>query len=325
MPRISRRHPARMLAALLAVLTLPAHVQAAHGGEARTLVHQAVERHFYLGNAEAGAAGPAPLVVSLHGYRGVEQALAERGNLSEIAWDRLDRVAAREGFIVAYPHAWLGRWGLNEKLKNTRLEDGRMVDDPGFIAAMVSRLATDGLADPERIYLTGFSDGAIMTYKLLCAAGMPFAAAAPGGGSMYQPDRDNCAATGPVPIMVIAGTLDAILPYDGWLFPTGRAMSIPETMEHFRRLNGCTGQKGRLLPERDIFDGSRVLEMLWTGCAVDDAVKLLKVKGGGHNWPSYGPLPEAWRKWAGPHNRDIESAEEIWKFVSRFRKRRLGP
>ena len=142
---------------------------------------------------------------------------------------------------------------------------------------------------------------------------------------MYQRDRDDCAAAGPVPIMVVAGTFDSILPYDGWLFSIGRAMSIPETMEHFRVLNGCTGQKGRLLPERDIFDGSRVLEMRWTGCTIENAVKLLKVKGGGHNWPGYGALPDEWRRWAGPHNRDIESAEEIWKFVGRFRKPRDGP
>ena len=320
----------RMLAAILAVLFLPScsemfDAAPLPAGEARTLTHQGVERHFYLRNVEAAAAGPAPLVVSLHGYRSVERALAERKDLSGIAWDALDRVADREGFVTAYPHAWLGRWSMFEGLEDTRLEDGRTVDDAGFIAVLLSHLVDVGLADAERVYLTGFSDGAIMTYRLLCTAGMPFAAAAPGGGSMHEPHRDTCAAEGPVPIMVIAGTHDAILPYDGWLFETGREISIPETMEHFRLLNGCTGQKGRLLEDRHMWDDSRVLEMYWTGCAVENTVKLLKVKGGGHNWPSYDSLPDEWRRWAGTHNRDIESAEEIWKFVSRFRKSRSRP
>ena len=327
MLRALTRRCARLPAALLAILFLPSCTEMFDAAplpaeEPRTLTHQGVERHFLLRNVEAAAAGPAPLVVSLHGYRGVEQALAERKDLSGIAWKELDRMADREGFVIAYPHAWLGRWSMFEGLENARLEDGRMVDDAGFVAVLVSHLVDEGVADAERVYLTGFSDGAIMTYRLLCTPGMPFAAAAPGGGSMYEPHRDDCAADAPLPIMVIAGTYDAILPYDGWLFDTGRAISIPETMEHFRLLNGCTGQKGRLLDDRHMWDNSRVLEMYWTGCAVENSVKLLKVKGGGHNWPSYGSIPDEWRRWAGTHNRDIESAEEIWKFVSRFRKSR---
>ena len=175
-------------------------------GEARTLEHQGVARHFYLHNAESAAAAPVPLVVSLHGYRGTEQALTERNDLSQIAWGSLDRVASREGFVVAYPHAWLGQWSLFEGLPNIALDDGRTVDDVGFIARMIARLVDEGLADAERVYLTGFSDGAIMSYKLLCTAEAPFAAAAPAAGTMYQKHRDTCAATVPIPLMVIAGT-----------------------------------------------------------------------------------------------------------------------
>ena len=124
------------------------------------------------------------------------------------------------------------------------------------IARMIARLVDEGLADAERVYLTGFSDGAIMSYKLLCTAEAPFAAAAPAGGAMYQGHRDTCAATVPTPLMVIAGTHDRILPYDGWLFPTGRELSIPETKEHFRLLHACTGQKTDLLYDRDAEDNS---------------------------------------------------------------------
>ena len=145
------------------------------------------------------------------------------------------------------------------------------MDDVGFIARMIARLVDEGLADAERVYLTGFSDGAIMSYKLLCTAEAPFAAAAPAAGTMYQKHRDTCAATVPIPLLAIAGTNDRSLPYDGWLFPTGRGLSVPETMEHFRLLHGCTGQKTDLLYDRDAKDGSRVLEVVWTGCATPRA------------------------------------------------------
>ena len=157
-----------------------------------------------------------------------------------------------------------------------------------------------------------------MSYRLLCTAEASFAAAAPAGGSMYQGHRDTCAATVPIPLLVIAGTNDRSLPYDGWIFPTGRELSIPETMEHFRLLHGCAGQKSDLLYDRFSEDQSRVLEVVWTGCATPNSVKLLRVEGGGHNAPSFEPLPESWREWAGTHNRDIESAEEIWAFLRQF-------
>ena len=325
-----RRRPTGIAVALLAVLVLTACAGEMReppppAGEARTLEHQGIERHYYLHNIEATASAPVPLVVSLHGYRDTEQALTERNDLSQIAWGSLDRVASREGFIVAYPHAWLGHWSLFEGLPNMALDDGRTVDDVGLVARMIARLVDEGLADAERVYLTGFSDGAIMSYKLLCTAEMPFAAAAPGGGTMYQGHRDTCAATAPTALMVIAGTDDRILPYDGWLFPTGRELSIPETIEHFRLLHGCTGQGHRLLDDRNTGDGSRVLEVVWTGCGTPNAVKLLRVEGGGHNWPSLEPLPGAWRGWSGTHNRNIESAEEIWAFLRQFRKGDVTP
>ena len=321
------RWPAGLLAASLVALALAACAGAMResppppAGEARTLEHQGVERHYYLQNAEAAATAPVPLVVSLHGYRGPEQALAERNNLSQIAWGPLVRVAGREGFVVAYPHAWLGKWNQFEGLENTTLEDGGTVDDVGFIVRMIERLVDEGLVDPARVYLTGFSDGAIMSYKLLCTAEAPFAAAAPAGGSMYQRHRDTCTAAVPIPLLVIAGTNDRSLPYDGWIFPTGRELSIPETMEHFRLLHGCSGQKSDLLYDRFSEDRSRVLEVVWTGCGIENAVKLLRVEGGGHNAPSFEPLPDAWRDWAGTHNRDIESAEEIWAFMRQFERR----
>lgn len=52
--------------------------------------------------------------------------------------------------------------------------------------------------------------------------------------------------------------------------------------------------------------------------------KLLKIEGRRHNRQSYEPLPEKARDRARVRNRDIESADEIRKFVSRFRKR-AGP
>ena len=57
----------------------------------------------------------------------------------------------------------------------------------------------------------------------------------------------------------------------------------------------------------------------WTGCAREGAVKLLRVEGGGHIPPSFEPVSDDWRERAGGHNRDIDSADEAWRFLSGFR------
>lgn len=308
-----------LLCPLLLAGTLPTLA-----GEPRTLAHQGLERRYLLENAAAAAAGPAPLVVYLHGYERAEAVRAAGADLSWARWEALDRLAAREGFLVAYPTARLGRWSLFPGLADASLEDGTPLDDVGFIRTMVEGLVAEGLADPQRIYLTGFSDGAIMSYKLLCLPDLPFAAAAPGGGTMYQAHRDACTDAAPPPLLAIAGTDDRILPYDGWLFPSGRELSIPETLEHFRLRHGCSGQRSSLRPDLVEDDGSRVREVRWTGCDPPGSVVLLRVEGAGHTWPGPEPVSPDWRYRAGGHNQDIDAAEEIWTFFGEWRKGDAG-
>ena len=84
-------------------------------------------------------------------------------------------------------------------------------------------------------------------------------------------------------------------------------------------MHGCKEQKFELLKDRYLEDNSRVQSITWTKCARDDTVKLLRVEGGGHAVPSFSPVSDAWRERGGGHNRDIESAEEVWEFVHMFR------
>jgi polyhydroxybutyrate depolymerase len=67
----------------------------------------------------------------------------------------------------------------------------------------------------------------------------------------------------------------------------------------------------RALADRDIEDGSRVVDISHTRCA-GPRVRLLRIEGGGHTWPGAAQyLPAAW---IGPTNRDIDASEEIWRF-----------
>lgn len=299
-------------------LAILLHTASAGAREIEQVELQGIERVYGVHNAEAASNGVAPLIVHLHGYRKREEAEAGRETLDYIAWSKLEVAAEKYGFIVAQPAAYRGQWGLFSGLKNATLESGQTIDDVQFIFGLVDKLVSSGIADKNRVYLSGISDGAIMSYRLLCNPDSPFAAAVPIVGTMYEKHITNCEPNLPTPIMAIAGTNDRILPYDGWLFPTGREVSIPETLEHWRLQHGCEGQKSQFLEDREPDDNSRVRSVTWTGCTQEGAVKLLRVEGGGHAVPSFTPVSDRWRERGGGHNRDIESAEEVWRFVREF-------
>lgn len=308
-----------MRKSILFILTL--FLQTVHAGSSKveTMLFQGVDRLYRVHNIEATENNAAPMVLHLHGFRYRKEAEADRETLNNIAWEELEEAADKNGFLVVQPAAYWGRWSLFSGLKDITLDSGEVIDDLQFISNVVDKFVRSGLIDKNRIYLSGISDGGILSYRLLCELNLPFAATVNVVGTTSEKQITNCNPSTPIPIMVIAGTNDRILPYDGGLFPEGRDVSIPEIMEHWRLSHGCKKQKYELLEDRYPDDDSRVLAVTWTKCDRENAVKLLRVEGGGHAVPRYQAVSDSWREKGGGHNRDIESADEVWKFVEQFR------
>ncbi|MEM7214607.1 MAG: hypothetical protein AAF423_03615 [Pseudomonadota bacterium] len=303
---------------LMAFLALVLSSALAISGEVKSFSHQGIDRLYYIEGKANGSGEAQPVVVHLHGYRKKEAALAGQDTLDYIKWNSMVQLAVEENFLLVQPAALYGQWRIFPGLRNVKLEDGTELDDVGYIFSLVDHLIEKGLADRNRIYLTGISDGAIMSYHLLCSPNSPFAAAAAIVGTMYEKHMSDCHADEPPGLMVIAGTNDPILPYDGWIFRTGREVSVPETMDFWRRKHGCNGQKTKLLEDIDTTDDSRMRLVEWTGCKVEGSVKLFRAEGSGHAVPDFSPVSESWLKKSGGQNRDISSAKEAWKFFRRF-------
>ena len=300
---------------LLALTLLPVSVSF---GQVESFVFQGVDRQYRIHNDQAASDGAAPVVVHLHGLRYREEVEKARQKFDHIAWKPLEEVAVDNGFVLVQPAAYWGQWNLITGLNNTRLDSGEELDDVGYIFSVIEKLVREGVADRNRIYISGISDGATLIIRLLCHPDSPFAAAVHIVGTMPESYQPDCRSVRPTPLMAIAGTNDRILFYDGRIYPFGRSMSIPELMEFWRLKHSCTGQSYEQLPDREQDDNSRVLSVTWTGCTIDGAVKLLRAEGGGHAVPSFTPVPESRRDRWGGHNRDIESAVEVWKFVKKF-------
>ncbi len=227
-------------------------------------------------------AEPLPLVVAFHGGMATGGAMRKLSNL--------DARADREGWLVAYPDSVAGHW--NDGRRTTVIPEHRdEVDDVGWFARLVGYLVGTANADPDRVYATGFSNGAMFCHRIAVERPELVAAIAPVAAPMPEPLLEPGPARA-MPVLLVHGTDDPIVPYGGGPVQgdpkRGRVVSVEETAARWRTVNRCSGE-GSLteLPHRDPDDHTRVRVTRWE--PEDDGsgseVVLAVVEGGGHTWP----------------------------------------
>ena len=267
-----------------------------------------------------GVVNPAPLVLVLHGGGG---SAAKTWNQEHgRSWRAL---ADRDGFVLVLPeghadlddadaHHWNDcRTGLDPSIIATN------EDDVGFVLDLIERVSGTTTIDRDRIYVTGVSNGGMMTYRLAIEASETFAAAAAIIANL--PDPSECGATEtPIPILIMNGTDDPLMPYEGGCVAgdscqRGRVMSTQDTVTFWVEINhASTVPAVERLPNRAWFDRSTVSVYRFDGGAVGVDVVYYHIKGGGHNVPGFESDPLLARALAGPKNRDIDGPAEIWSF-----------
>lgn len=283
------------------------------------------QRTFLLAQPERGPAGARPLVLVLHGHGGsAAQALGQKAGASPLAaWLP---IADREGVYIAAldgSKAGDGKAGWNDCRRDA--PGNPPVDDVAFAREVVHKLAAAGRVDPQRVYAMGMSNGAMMTYRLAQELSPPLAGFAAVSGLMAS--DNGCAPTRQpqqkMPAMVITGTEDPLVPYNGGQVSFGKAkrggvLGADATVQALRRMNQNTAPAQRTVfgvaQQRD----SSWVERLDFGAANDPGrVALLTVHGGGHIEPSISqPYRRFYERLVGRQNHDIESAEVAWRFFS---------
>jgi polyhydroxybutyrate depolymerase len=155
-------------------------------------------------------------------------------------------------------------------------------DDVSFLKAVVADLVQRGIADPKRIYLGGISFGGLMALRMVCVAPELFAAVGVIYSSMPEATGQACEPPKPLPLLVINGTADRVLPYAGG--PTRAGFSVwstDRTLSFFRTLNGCSDSAERFqLPDTGRSQ-TRVVLQRWTKCSRSPVVHY-QIVGGGH-------------------------------------------
>lgn len=258
-----------------------------------------------------------PLVLALHGGGGTAK------GLDASTHRQFAREAARRGWIVVFPQGVAKGWNDGRRLTSLRDRQRRGVDDVGFLSALIDHLrATYGI-DATRVYATGISNGGFMSYRLGLELSAKVAAIAPVTANL-QKTHDGKKPAHPVGLLVINGTADPLVPYQGGQVrvlgrPRGTIHSTDETMKRWAAFNACSGEPSTvLMPDRDPGDGTRPYDTVWTACEKHAQVRLIRVQGGGHTWPGGQQyLPP---RVVGRVCRDFEAVPLIFDFFAKHRR-----
>ncbi|HZV20932.1 MAG TPA: PHB depolymerase family esterase [Hyphomicrobiales bacterium] len=283
---------------------------------ARNLQAGGYERSYtmFLPDRLKGTRAPLPVVVVLHGGLGTGRIVRRQMHM--------DHVAEREGFAVVYPEG-LGRgWndGRSDRLRQRGVYG--KADDVAFLRTLVETLVEEKIADRSRVYLTGPSNGGMMTLRMGCEAADLFAAIAPIIANMPADIAQSCKPSRPVPILLINATADPLVPWNGGgvglAEERGQVVSTEETIGFWRRTNGCSenAKKADIAEERADDRTNAQLE-LYRECASGAPVALIRVVGGGHRIPGREDRPHPVIDWVfGPQNHSFETAEKVWSFFA---------
>lgn len=245
---------------------------------------------------------PMPVVLALHPFATNGPMMATISGLSA--------TADRHGFVVVYPNG-TGRAGVLRW--NVGLWDGDSVDDVGYLIRVLDDLETIVRVDRQRVFATGFSNGAMMCYRLASEHADRIAAIAPVGGTMASP---RIAATRPVSVLHFHGTKDTFVSYDGrsrGAPGAERLLGAEASVAAWARHNGCP-EPATLTPlARTADDGLSIERLAYSPGREGAEVVLYKVVGGGHVWPGQRPIG----LFLGKSPLDLDANERIWSFFSR--------
>lgn len=206
-------------------------------------------------------------------------------------------LADREGFSVAYPTATGSRpyWNISGSRPDKP-------DDVAYLRQVISASVRAACADPDRVGVTGVSNGGGMSARLACDASDLIAAAAPvAGGYGSLPD---CHPRGPVAILEIHGEVDQVVPYTGK--GPHNSGAVRTFLGQWRQLDGCVGRPGAQAPHPG------VIELRWAGCRGGVVVEHDRIRDAEHGWPGEDDLDDV---------RQFASTRRTWTFLSAFRRR----
>lgn len=221
-------------------------------------------------HAPSGVSGR-PLLLSLHGLN--QDAAYQR---STTAWEA---VADTAKFVVVFPNAINKSWDISG------------TGDITFLVAIMDSVAKRYNTDKNRVYVSGFSMGGMMSYHVANKIADKVAAIGPVSGYLFA---GTVASSRPMPIIHIHGTADDVVGYSG----------VTGMLGKWRAWNGCPSNVQTTDPYPANKPASAAARLYSGPCKNNTAISHIAIEGKGH--------------WHSNDLASVHSSIEIWNFLKQY-------
>ena len=224
-----------------------------------------------------------PLIIALHAggsnWRKFNQTITR---------NTLEKAANDNHILLVFPEGKNNYWNDGrEKL----LEGQQNYDDVKFISKLIDYSIEKYNVDPNKVFITGMSNGGFMAIRLAIELTEKVTAVASVSAQMSLKIK-YLRIKQPISFMLINGTEDPVVPYLGGqmkLFKFSRnksmVLSTKETISYFVKNNKCKKPAINTSQDKQTFDMTTLTINEYRECGDNTQVKLVKINGGGHTWP----------------------------------------
>jgi len=240
-----------------------------------------------------------PLVIVLHGGGGNSSNAASMSLMSE--------KSDKDGFLAVYPNG-TGRtsnmltWNSGNCCAYAMRNN---IDDVGFIRKLIETLVATDNVDPKRVFVTGISNGGMMSFRLACELSDRIAAAAPVAGALNVDTKP----TNPVAIIMFNGMADDHVLYEGGTprksFEPRVDKSVAYAVSFWTKRNNCATK-----PQRQLNSSGNVIVDTYKSQSSNADVVLCTIKNGKHSWPG-GTKPRAQ---GDDPSTEVSATDMMWEF-----------
>lgn len=274
-----------------------------------------------------------PVMILLHGF---DQDAAQIERLTHF-----NDFADRNNIIAVYPNALNGRWGIGagaapqtyrrgpyrrpgiwgpgypppgQRVPDNRQGAAHGPADIPFLNRVLDKVLDRYSADPERIYAAGLGEGGFMALRMGCNMAERIAGIATVGAAI--PRNLNCIPARPVPLVMMNGTEDPIVHFNGGRYKEGliHLLSAEDSAKQWARQNRCEEKaaESKIAP---LEKGGKDTKLYsFDDCGEGAQVALYVVKDGGNTWPGGEQFMN--EKEIGKTSEAINADDTIWKFLS---------
>ena len=223
---------------------------------------------YYLEYVPQNLGSKRPLLISCHGIN-------QSPEMQKNDYMKVEPIADKEKFVTVFPQGIDGGWDIGGDR------------DLKLITALIDKMVKEYDIDRNRVYMSGFSMGGMLTYHCMNNLSDKIAAFAPISG--YPMYGFTCTAKRPIPVIHTHGTGDDVCRFSG----------VQSNLDKLIAFNKCSTTATVTTNYKGF---GHATKRVWSGGTNGVQVVLLELKDKGH-WVS---------------NDGVITAQEIWDFCKNY-------